>query len=53
MGRKKETSKVRINNIENRQTVKKIRLRGEISIASDMQMTPPSWQKVKRNEKAS
>ena len=26
---------------------------GEISITSDMQMTPPLWQKVKRNEKAS
>ena len=25
------------------------RLSGEISIASDMQMTPPLWQKVKRN----
>ena len=25
------------------------RLPGEISINSDMQMTPPSWQKVKRN----
>ena len=25
------------------------RLPGEISIISDMQMTPPSWQKVKRN----
>ena len=25
------------------------RLLGEISIISDMQMTPPSWQKVKRN----
>ena len=25
------------------------RLPGEISITSDMQMTPPSWQKVKRN----
>ena len=25
------------------------RLRGEISIASDMQMTPPLWQKVKKN----
>ena len=24
------------------------RLRGEISITSDMQMTPPLWQKVKR-----
>ena len=27
----------------------KSRLLGEISITSDMQMTPPSWQKVKRN----
>ena len=26
-----------------------IRLPGEISIASDMQMTPPLWQKVKKN----
>ena len=25
------------------------RLPGEISITSDMQMTPPLWQKVKRN----
>ena len=25
-------------------------LPGEISITSDMQMTPPLWQKVKRNE---
>ena len=25
------------------------RLPGEISITSDMQMTPPVWQKVKRN----
>ena len=29
------------------------RLPGEISISSDMQMTPPLWQKVKRNSKAS
>ena len=29
------------------------RLLGEISITSDMQMTPPIWQKVKRNSKAS
>ena len=29
------------------------RLPGEISITSDMQMTPPLWQKVKRNYKAS
>ena len=29
------------------------RLQGEMSITSDMQMTPPLWQKVKRNSKAS
>ena len=29
------------------------RLPGEISITSDMQMTPPLWQKVNRNKKAS
>ena len=28
---------------------KKKRLQGEISITSDIQMTPPLWQKVKRN----
>ena len=28
------------------------RLSGEISITSDMQMTPPLWQKVKRNLKS-
>ena len=27
------------------------RLLGEISITSDMQITPPLWQKVKRNYK--
>ena len=30
-----------------------INMPGEISITSDMQMTPPLWQKVKRNSKAS
>ena len=29
------------------------RLPGEISITSDMQMTPPLWQRVKKNLKAS
>ena len=29
------------------------RLPGEISITSDMQMTPPLWQKMKRNYRAS
>ena len=29
------------------------RLPGEISITSDMQMTPPLWQKVKRNSSES
>ena len=28
------------------------RLLGEISITSDMQMTPPLWQKVKKNSRA-
>ena len=28
-----------------------IKMPGEISITSDMQMTPPLWQKVKRNKK--
>ena len=28
-----------------------IKMLGEISVTSDMQMTPPLWQKVKRNEK--
>ena len=28
---------------------KGVRQPGEISITSDMQMTPPLWQKVKRN----
>ena len=26
-----------------------IKIAGEISITSDMQMTPPLWQKAKRN----
>ena len=30
-----------------------IKIVGEISITSDMQMIPPLWQKVKRNTKAS
>ena len=29
-----------------------IKIVGEISITSDMQMTPPLWQQVKRNTKA-
>ena len=29
------------------------RLLGEISVTSDMQITPPLWQKVKKNERAS
>ena len=29
------------------------RFPGEISITSDMQMTPPLWQKLKRNERTS
>ena len=30
-----------------------IKMLGEITITSDTQMTPPLWQKVKRNSKAS
>ena len=30
-----------------------LRLPGEISITSDMQMTPPLWQKMKKNQRAS
>ena len=30
-----------------------IKIGGEISITSDMQMTPSLWQKVKKNERAS
>ena len=29
------------------------RLQGEISITSDTQITPPLWQKVKKNKRAS
>jgi len=29
------------------------RLLGEISITSDMQMTPPLWQKAKKKQRAS
>ena len=35
------------------ETQAEIKIAGEISITSDMQMTPPLWQKVKRNSKAS
>ena len=28
-----------------------IKIAGEITITSDMQMTPPLWQKVKKSEK--
>ena len=30
-----------------------IKIAGRISIASDMQMTPPLWQKLKKNQRAS
>ena len=30
-----------------------IKIAGEISITSDMEMTPPLWQKVKKNHRAS
>ena len=38
----KNMSNLKKHNLESR-------LPGEISITSDMQMTPPLWQKVKRN----
>ena len=31
------------------ETQARIKIAGELSITSDMQMTPPLWQKVKRN----
>ena len=37
----------------NHMVVLESRLPGEISITSDMQTTPPLWQKAKRNERAS
>ena len=42
-----------MRNAELEETQAGSRLPGEISIISDMQMTPPLWQKVKRNLKAS
>ena len=39
--------------LEETQAGMESRLLGELSITSDMQMTPPLWQKVKRNSKAS
>ena len=38
-----------MRNTELDETQAGTRLPGEISITSDMQMTPPLWQKVKRN----
>ena len=40
---------MRNTGLEEAQAGIKIAGRGEISITSDMQMTPPLWQKVKRN----
>ena len=41
--------KLIIENINYKFTELESRLLGDISITSDMQMTPPLWQKVKRN----
>ena len=38
-----------MRNTELEETQLESRLPGEISITSDMQMTPPLWQKVKKN----
>ena len=35
------------------ETKAEIKIAGKISITSDMQITPPLWQKVERNSKAS
>ena len=35
------------------ETQAEIKIEGKISITSDLQMTAPLWQKVKRNSKAS
>ena len=42
-----------IGNAGLEETQAESRLPGEISITADMQLIPPSWQKVKRNSKAS
>ena len=42
-----------IRNAGLEETQAESRLPGEISLTSDMQMTPPLWQKVKKNSKAS
>ena len=41
-----------MRNVGLEETQAGIKMPGEISITSDMQMTPPLWQKVKRNPKA-
>ena len=38
-----------MRNVELEEAQAGIKLPGEISITSDMQMTPPLWQKVKKN----
>ena len=42
-----------MRNTELDETQAGTRLPGEISITSDMQMTPPLWQNVKKNYRAS
>ena len=42
----------RKHKLESTQAVLESRLLGEISRTSDRQMTPPLWQKVKRNKKS-
>ena len=42
-----------LRNVGLEETQAGIKIAGIISITSDMQMTPPLWQKVKRNSKAS
>ena len=42
-----------MQNIRLDEAQSEINIAGRISITSDMQMTPPLWQKVKKNSKAS
>ena len=42
-----------MRNVGLEETQLESKLPGEISITSDMQMTPPLWQKVKKNYRAS
>ena len=42
-----------MRNVGLEETQAGVKIAGIISVTSDMQMTPPLWQKVKRNSKSS